>query len=39
MMDILKLIYSAGLQLSEWMHLRIDDMHLNSNKIFIKAGG
>jgi site-specific recombinase XerD len=31
-------IYSAGLRPSEWMHLRKDDQHLNSHKIFFKAG-
>jgi site-specific recombinase XerD len=36
--DVLMLIYSAGLRLSELIHLRKDDLHLNSNKIFIKAG-
>jgi integrase/recombinase XerD len=35
---ILMLIYSAGMRLGELIRLRVDDLHLDSGKIFIKAG-
>lgn len=35
---ILMLIYAAGLRLGELLRLRLDDIHQESNKIFIKAG-
>jgi integrase/recombinase XerD len=35
---ILMLIYSAGLRLGELLKLRVDDLHMDSGKIFIKSG-
>ena len=35
---ILMLIYSTGLRLSESVHVRLDDLLLDRNQIFIKAG-
>ena len=35
---ILMLIYSTGLRLSESVHVRLDDLLLDRNQIFIKGG-
>lgn len=35
---ILKVIYSAGLRLSEVVNLRIADIHLERNEIFVRCG-
>jgi site-specific recombinase XerD len=35
---ILMLIYSAGLRLGELLNLRVDDLHMDTGKIFIHSG-
>jgi site-specific recombinase XerD len=35
---LLMLIYSAGLRLGEPLKLRVDDLHMDSGRIFIKSG-
>ena len=35
---ILMLIYSAGLRLGELLNLRVDDVHMDTGKIFIHSG-